>query len=61
MNHIWKDEKVKICQINSTIDQINSRYKNIINNTKKCCEIVIVYFATLFTYNLNSLTSSLSS
>ena len=35
--------------------------KNIINNTKKCCEIVIVYFATLFTYNLNFLTSSLSS
>ena len=34
MNHIWKDEKVKICQINSTIDQIDSRYKNIINNTE---------------------------
>lgn len=33
MNHIWKNEKVKICQIASTIDNIDSKYKNIINNT----------------------------
>lgn len=33
MNHIWKDEKVKICQINSTIEQIDNKYKNIVNNT----------------------------
>lgn len=34
MNHIWKDGKVKICQISSTIEQVDSRYKNIINNTE---------------------------
>ncbi len=33
MNHIWKDEKVKICQISSTIEQVDSKYKNIVNNT----------------------------
>lgn len=33
MNHIWKDERVKICQISSTKEKIDDKYKNIINNT----------------------------
>lgn len=33
MNHIWTDERVKVCQISSTKEKIDDKYKNIINNT----------------------------